>query len=144
MAPLWQNYNTALTGTVRWRIYDNVNNTGELASVNLLIQTEQNDESFNGIWMLVASWENVGYLLDDIFVSLYALLVLYSHSSMIFSRLLIRSKPYWLQMVSSPTLSSHINVTALGYQAQLELDTMLHHPPTTIIHLLLQILMLIH
>lgn len=144
MAPLWQNYNTTLTGTVRWRIYDNVNNTGELASVNLLIQTEQNDESFNGIWMLVASWENVGYLLDDIFVSLYALLVLYSHSSMIFSRLLIRSKPYWLQMVSSPTLSSHINVTALGYQAQLELDTMLHHPPTTIIHLLLQILMLIH
>lgn len=59
VAPLWVNINTNTTGFVSWEIYDNTNHSELLAMVDQLIQQEQSDTDFNGLWMLVATWEDV-------------------------------------------------------------------------------------
>ena len=58
VTPLWVNINTTRGGNVLWEIYEN---SELLSMVNTLIQQEQGDVDFNGIWMLVASWENVEF-----------------------------------------------------------------------------------
>ena len=44
-----------------WEIYDNSNHSELLTMVDTLIQQEQGDSTFNGLWMLVASWEGVEF-----------------------------------------------------------------------------------
>ena len=58
VAPLWVNINTTAGGDVLWEIYDN---SELLSMVDTLIQQEQGDINFNGLWMLVASWEDVEF-----------------------------------------------------------------------------------
>ena len=68
IAPLWVNVNTMAGGNVLWEIYDS---SELLAMVDMLIQQEQGDSTFNGLWMLVASWEDVEFTdqEDNIIVS---------------------------------------------------------------------------
>ena len=61
VAPMWVNINTTRGGNVLWEIYDNSNHSELLTMVDTLIQQEQGDSTFNGLWMLVASWENVEF-----------------------------------------------------------------------------------
>ena len=61
VAPLWVNINTAAGGNVLWEIYDNSSHSESLSMVDTLIQQEQGDSTFNGLWMLVASWEDVEF-----------------------------------------------------------------------------------
>ena len=70
VAPLWNNYDTTVAGNVSWAIFENDNHTDLLASVDRLIQEEQGDVNFNGLWMLAASWEEV---FDGVNVSLVCL-----------------------------------------------------------------------
>ena len=61
VAPFWQNVNTTDKGRVVWDILDH-----SLESVNTLIKDEQGDTHFNGLWMLVASWEDVALVGDAV------------------------------------------------------------------------------
>ena len=61
VAPFWQNVNTTDKGRVVWDILDH-----SLESVNTLIKDEQGDTHFNGLWMLVASWEDVALVGDSV------------------------------------------------------------------------------
>ena len=79
VAPLWQGFNTTTGGAVRWKIYDSSNHSEELASVDTLIEAEAGNAMFVGLWMLVASWEDVTYLDNDTYVSKLLLSKLRAH-----------------------------------------------------------------
>ena len=69
VAPLWVNVDTTAGGNVLWEIYDSSSHSDILAMVDMLIQQEQGDSTFNGLWMLVASWENVEFTDQEDIVS---------------------------------------------------------------------------
>ena len=61
VAPLWLNIITTQGGSVLWNIYDNSHHSELLTMVDMLLHQEQGDITFNGLWMLVASWKDVQF-----------------------------------------------------------------------------------
>lgn len=61
VAPFWQNFNTTMTGSVTYRVYQmaNESESAMVSQVNTLIKEEQMDTDFDAIWMLGASWNDI-------------------------------------------------------------------------------------
>ena len=59
VAPFWVNIDTMIVGDVLWELSDDA---ALLGTVDELIQQEQGDTNFNGLWMLVATWKDVQFI----------------------------------------------------------------------------------
>ena len=65
VAPFWADLQTTLGGSVSWEILDIAYTPEVFDQVNVFIKNIK-DVNFNGTWMLVAFWENVGQYVSNL------------------------------------------------------------------------------
>ena len=58
-AIFWADWDTTNSGVVSWELHTSSESELLVNQVDTLIQMEYGDTNFTGLWMLVASWENV-------------------------------------------------------------------------------------